>query len=88
MINDELIRKAARAAQHGYSTPFDDLDDREREKLLAQTRAALETVASFAASIWDEGEKAGYIHGQHDTHRFDPGPDYTETPNPYRNEHA
>ena len=47
--------------------------------------AALEAII---AAIWDEGERAGYIHGQHDTHRFDPGPDYTETPNPYRNEHA
>lgn len=44
-------------------------------------RAALEAVA---AHIWDEGEKVGYVHGQHDAHRFDPGPDYTETPNPYK----
>ena len=43
-----------------------------------------EDLTQIAAHIWDEGEKVGYVHGQHDAHRFDPGPDYTETPNPYK----
>ena len=81
MIPDYIIDKAVAAAGDNWVLVF----DWEHDKLYAQVHAALEAVA---ADIWDEGERAGYIHGQHDTHRFDPGPDYTETPNPYRNEHA
>ena len=43
-----------------------------------------EWLREVKAEAWDEGEKVGYVHGQHDAHRFDPGPDWRETPNPYR----
>lgn len=37
------------------------------------------------ADVWDEGEKSGYIGGQHDAHRWDPDEDnYEDPPNPYR----
>ena len=41
-------------------------------------------LARVRRDAWDEGEEVGYVHGQHDAHRFDPGPDYHETTNPYR----
>ena len=92
MIPDHLIDKAAMAAydDHYWSDElyllWGELGDRIQDEYRALARAALEAVA---AHFWDEGEKVGYVHGQHDAHRFDPGPNYTETPNPYkRNEHA
>lgn len=53
----------------------------EIEEAEALTQIVVDTIA---ADIWDEGENVGYVHGQHDAHHFDPGPDYAETPNPYR----
>ena len=78
MIPDHLIDKAVRAAGENWRLAF----DWEHDKLHAQVHAALEAVA---ADIWDEGEKAGYIGGQHDAHRWDPDEDnYEDPPNPYR----
>ena len=73
MIPEHLIDKAETAAieQWGRTGDWD-----------AALIAALEAVA---ADIWDEGEKAGYIGGQHDAHRWDPDEDnYEDPPNPYR----
>lgn len=87
MIPDHLIRRAALAARENdrvgkwRGLEWEDLDGYTQDSYLNSARAALEAVA---ADIWDEGEDAGYVHGQHDAHRFEPGPDYTETPNPYR----
>lgn len=71
MIDERIIEKAKAAyiTRCGKTCSHDSLT------------AALEAVA---ADIWDEGESIGYVHGQHDAHRFEPGPDYRETPNPYR----
>ena len=72
MIPDELIEKAKSAYINrcGKVCSHDSLV------------AALEAIA---ADIWDEGEKAGYIGGQHDAHRWDPDEDnYEDPPNPYR----
>ena len=90
MIPDHLIDQAAAAiyaatvfgdefAVDAWHDMADDNPVKTTTRMYA--RAALEAVA---AHIWDEGEKAGYVHGQHDAHRFDPGPNYTETPNPYK----
>ena len=87
MIPDHLIDKAARAAHETNRVgkwarfEWEDLDRYTQDEYLKNARAALEAVA---AHFWDEGEKVGYVHGMHDAHRFDPGPDYTETPNPYK----
>ena len=83
MIPDHLIDKAAQAIVTGTGSKplLTDMHPEDAAYARADARAALEAVA---AHIWDEGEKVGYVHGQHDAHRFDPGPDYTETPNPYR----
>ena len=77
MIPDHLIDKAVRAAGENWVLTF----EWEHDKLHAQVHAAIEAVA---ADIWDEGENAGYVNGQHDAHRFDPGPEYVENANPYR----
>ena len=90
MIPDHLIDQAAAAiyaatvfgdefAVDAWHDMADDNPVKTTTRMYA--RAALEAVA---AHIWDEGETVGYVHGQHDAHRFDPGPNYTETPNPYR----
>ena len=87
MIPDHLIDKAAMSAydDHYWRDElyllWGELGDRIQDEYRALARAALEAVA---ADIWDEGERVGYVHGQHDAHRFDPGPDYAETPNPYK----
>ena len=90
MIPDHLIDQAAAAiyasSAFGDEFAYDawrDMNDNSPIKTTtrAYARAALE---STAAHFWDEGEEVGYVHGQHDAHRFDPGPDYTETPNPYK----
>ena len=83
MIPDHLIDKAAQAivTSMGGKTPLADMHPEDAAYARADARAALEAVA---AEFWGEGEKAGYVHGQHDAHRFDPGPNYTESPNPYR----
>ena len=86
MIPDHLIDKAARAMHaddllEGEHEKFEDSPPWYQAIAERRARAALEAVA---ADIWDEGENIGYGHGQHDAHRFEPGPDYRETPNPYR----
>lgn len=83
MIPEHLIDKAAQAIVYsmGSKTLLEDMHPDDAGYAIADARAALEAVA---ADIWDEGENAGYVHGQHDTHRFDPGPDYAKTPNPYK----
>ena len=88
MIPDHLIDKAAMSAydDHYWRDElyllWGELGDRIQDEYRALARAALEAVA---ADIWDEGEKAGYIGGQHDAHRWDPDEDnYEDPPNPYR----
>ena len=82
MISKHLIDKAAQAIVYsmGSRTLLEDMHPDDAGFIIAEARAALEAVA---ADIWAEGENAGYVHGQHDAHHFDPGPDYVETPNPY-----
>ena len=83
MIPDHLIDKAAQAIVTGMGSKslLADMHPEDAAYARADARAALEAVA---ADIWDEGENAGYVNGQHDSNRFDPGPGYVENTNPYR----